>query len=189
MQAESYQEIGVWLRRKREEYKLDLSAVAQELHIRPRYLAALEEGNIAELPGEAYARGYLANYVGYLGLDRDGVVQAFDGIGHPSRKGFHLPATLGKQGRPSGTLIIASLAVTLLAFVYWVISQRQAVPQAEAWNAADARSQRPLAVMPLRCAGEQSLPFPPCYGLPEIRVIRYFLSPPPRSVLEARQDG
>ena len=37
--------------------------------IRPAYLAALEEGDLAAMPGPAYATGFLRSYADHLGLD------------------------------------------------------------------------------------------------------------------------
>jgi hypothetical protein len=46
---------------------LDEAAIATR--ISPRYLLALEQEEINELPAPIYARGFLRSYAGYLGLD------------------------------------------------------------------------------------------------------------------------
>jgi cytoskeleton protein RodZ len=50
---------------------LDLRDIERDTRIRARYLAALEEEHFDELPGEAYAAGFLRTYAAYLGLDAD----------------------------------------------------------------------------------------------------------------------
>lgn len=68
------EEIGPYLRRAREKFALSLEDVSAQLHIRPRYLTALEQGRMDELPGKVYARGYLATYAQFLGLAPEQVV-------------------------------------------------------------------------------------------------------------------
>lgn len=185
--AESYQEIGGWLRQRREEYALDIHVIARDLHIRPRYLAALEEGNMGELPGVAYARGYLATYAGYLGLERERFVEVFDEIGHPSRRGFHLPANLGKQSKPQTGVILATLGATVLTAFYWAMSQQASLPVPLERMVPAASAQKGSVMMvpsPPRCAGQQELLFPPCYGRAEITVTRYLETSPFTSVVE-----
>ena len=50
---------------------MDLHRVERDTKIRTKYLAALEEGEFADLPGDVYTRGFLRNYATYLGLDPD----------------------------------------------------------------------------------------------------------------------
>jgi cytoskeletal protein RodZ len=50
---------------------VDLFRVERDTKIRTKYLAALEDGDFTDLPGDVYARGFLRNYSTYLGLDPD----------------------------------------------------------------------------------------------------------------------
>ncbi len=59
--------LGVWLRRSRETRQLDLDDAACTPRIRRRYLQALEMGDYEALPGPIQARGFLRNYVRFLG--------------------------------------------------------------------------------------------------------------------------
>ena len=63
--------VGEKLREAREIRGVDLFRVERDTKIRSKYLAALEDGDFAELPGDVYARGFLRNYATYLGLDAD----------------------------------------------------------------------------------------------------------------------
>jgi cytoskeletal protein RodZ len=62
-------ELGETLRRARLDRGLTLDDVAQEIRIRSRYLAALEDEELQVLPGHAYARSFVRAYAGFLGLE------------------------------------------------------------------------------------------------------------------------
>ena len=62
-------EIGVTLRKARQELGVTLDDVEDETMIRKRYLSALEREDYEDLPSEVYARGFLKTYANYLGLD------------------------------------------------------------------------------------------------------------------------
>ncbi len=58
----------------REGRGIDLLRAERETKIRRTYLAALERGDYAALPGAVYVRGFLRNYAQYLGLDPEEAV-------------------------------------------------------------------------------------------------------------------
>src|SRR4029077_1494974 len=62
-------EIGSSLREARERRGLALADVERDTHIRSRYLTALEEDRFDDLPGPAYAKGFLRTYAEFLGLE------------------------------------------------------------------------------------------------------------------------
>ncbi len=59
----------------RERKGVDLYRAERDTKIRARYLAALEHGEYAELPGAVYTKGFLRNYAIYLGLDPEDVLR------------------------------------------------------------------------------------------------------------------
>jgi cytoskeletal protein RodZ len=61
--------LGSELREARVQLGLTLEQVAYETRIRTRYLEALEDERWDDLPGEAYAKGFLRTYAGFVGLD------------------------------------------------------------------------------------------------------------------------
>lgn len=65
---------GKKLRDTRQERNLSLEEAAEETHIRIHYLAALERGDLNQLPSQAHARGFLRAYASYLGLNPDAVM-------------------------------------------------------------------------------------------------------------------
>jgi cytoskeleton protein RodZ len=98
----------------------DLQDVASVLHIRYNFLVAIEDGRYEDLPGQAYAIGFVRAYADHLGLDGDEIVRRFKdenaGIKRPVRSEYPLPAP--ESGIPSGTLL--SIAVVLGMVVYGV---------------------------------------------------------------------
>ncbi|HEV7809830.1 MAG TPA: RodZ domain-containing protein [Candidatus Limnocylindrales bacterium] len=58
----------------RERKGVDLYRAERDTKIRARYLAALERGEYAELPGDVYTKGFLRNYALYLNLDPEEIV-------------------------------------------------------------------------------------------------------------------
>jgi cytoskeletal protein RodZ len=66
-------EVGERLRDAREVRGVDLHRVERDTKILAKYLAALEAGEFADLPGDVYTRGFLRNYATYLGLDADDI--------------------------------------------------------------------------------------------------------------------
>ena len=70
---------GPALRRGRQLRGLSLADVATSTKIGPRYLAALEdEAPLEDFPAPVYARLFLREYAGHLGLDDRELLKAFD---------------------------------------------------------------------------------------------------------------
>lgn len=66
--------VGELLVVAREKKGVTLERAERDTKIRARHLAALENGNAADLPAPVYAKGFLRNYALYLGLDPDEMV-------------------------------------------------------------------------------------------------------------------
>lgn len=76
-QAHEYQHLGAYMRDLRLYYQLQLNDVASRLHIRAKYIQAIEDGTPELMPGKVYARGYIANYAEFLGLDGEAVAMEY----------------------------------------------------------------------------------------------------------------
>ncbi|MCJ7548811.1 MAG: DUF4115 domain-containing protein [Anaerolineae bacterium] len=70
--------LGAWLRHARESQHIDLEDVVRSLRIRRQYLQALEIGDYEALPGSIQARGFLRNYVRFLGLPIEDALARYD---------------------------------------------------------------------------------------------------------------
>lgn len=71
------EEIGRRLREAREARGITLTTAEEETKIRRKYIEALESGREADLPGEAYLKGFLRTYGNYLGLDGPALVETY----------------------------------------------------------------------------------------------------------------
>lgn len=72
-----FREIGRALQDQRERLGLTLEEVASATHIRSRHLAALESGQMDQLPSLVHARGLLQNYANFLGVNEDQILLRF----------------------------------------------------------------------------------------------------------------
>jgi cytoskeletal protein RodZ len=75
--TEAAQSVGERLRTAREAKGFDYYRIERDTKIRAKYLAALERGDQAALPGDVYAKGFLRNYAQYLGMDGDEILEAW----------------------------------------------------------------------------------------------------------------
>jgi cytoskeleton protein RodZ len=69
--------IGQTLREARAGRGIELGEVERVTKIRIKYLRAMEEDRWEVLPGDAYARGFLATYASFLGLDSRALVDEY----------------------------------------------------------------------------------------------------------------
>ena len=98
---------GADLRAARERIGWSLPDIATALRIRLQYLEALEAGRIGDLPGNAYALGFLRTYAVALGLDPNEVARRFKAeaaaVNAKTRVGFpRAGAGAGRAGRGGG---------------------------------------------------------------------------------------
>jgi cytoskeletal protein RodZ len=77
--------VGELLREARTERGFSLADAERETKIRQKYLSALEEDDVASLPGPLYVRGFLRKYALFLGIDPDELLQLYDAQSTPSR--------------------------------------------------------------------------------------------------------
>jgi cytoskeletal protein RodZ len=121
-EKESYSEIGVLLRRAREEMRMPIDQASRLLHIRVRYLDALEEGRLEELPGLPYTKGYLQSYAAFLGLDRDEILRRFEEVEKAlADSNFYFPQVFSKEKTPNNELIWGGLAIAALCYGIWAL--------------------------------------------------------------------
>lgn len=119
--------LGESLRLARERKGVDLFRVERDIKIRARYLAALEDGEYSELPGDVYARGFLRNYASYLGMDPDEVVdewraEAGQQPGGPPTLSAPRPLVVARHGfvlQNSHFAILGVILVVILVGVYF----------------------------------------------------------------------
>jgi transcriptional regulator with XRE-family HTH domain len=117
--------VGEILQTARERKGVDLTRAERETKIRVRHLAALESGDVADLPALVYAKGFLRNYATYLGLDADEVLarwrKEIDQPGSadtPRIKPPPQPITTPSRGLKLTTGLIVALALATIVFAF-----------------------------------------------------------------------
>jgi cytoskeleton protein RodZ len=113
--------IGEILRDRREELDLDLETIGATLRIKPSYLVALEQDRSHELPGAAYAMGFIKAYSRHLGLDEEAVLDRFKGesAGFTARQDLSLPVPLGERSLPGAAMLLIALILGLCGYGTW----------------------------------------------------------------------
>lgn len=123
----------------------DLASVSRALKIRKDHLEALEEDHFEQLPGRAYAIGFVRSYADYLGIDPVQCVERFKqeiaGRGNDALPAAALPSVEEERQLPHGWLIIAAVVVLLIGYGVY----RLAV-------SADSLVNQPVAAVPQQLA-------------------------------------
>lgn len=99
--VEGVDHVGAFLREARENTGRSVADVAQILRIRRVYLEAIEDGRFDELPGAAYAVGFIRSYATFLRLDVPTIVARFkeEASGIESQQDLDFPTPVPEIGR------------------------------------------------------------------------------------------
>ena len=112
---------GEMLAIRREELGYSLAQAADALRIRYVYLQAIEDGRYHDLPGTAYAIGFVRSYAEFLGLEPEETVKRFKqeihGLERAPTLAFPVPKPEGKL--PGGALILISVLLVALGYGAW----------------------------------------------------------------------
>ena len=99
----------------------DLQRIAEVLHIRYTYLVAIEDGRYEDLPGQAYAIGFVRAYADHLGLDGAEVVRRYkeESAGVTRKALLDFPLPTADSGLPSGALILLAVVFGMGVYGLW----------------------------------------------------------------------
>lgn len=192
-QAKHYQHIGAYLRDLRKHYNLRVEDVASRLHIRSKYISALEEGRIDELPGKVYTVGYVHNYAEFLGLNGDEVLAQYEELNKlEASTTFRVVEPSNQRGAPSRKLLAVSAIMALLCVILWALFSKSPAPQRhsvvdEVPPSIDRKIDAQLIVTPHneQCINlKQADAFPPCFEIDYRPEPVAFLLHPVNSILE-----
>ena len=124
--------VGAELRAARSRLGWRLPDVAASLRIRLPYLEAIEDGRLADLPGNAYAMGFLRSYATMLGLDAAEVARRFRAEAHEvNRKpDLSFPAPVPERGVPAGAIVLLGVVIAVGAYAAWYKFSGDARPPA-----------------------------------------------------------
>ncbi|HEX7725771.1 MAG TPA: helix-turn-helix domain-containing protein [Rhizomicrobium sp.] len=123
----------------------DLASVSRALKIRKDHLEALEEDRFEQLPGRAYAIGFVRSYADYLGIDPVQSVERFKleiaGRGSDALPAATLPSMEEDRQLPHGWIIIAAVVVLLVGYGVYRLAM-----------SADSLVNQPVAMVPQQLA-------------------------------------
>ncbi len=125
---------GELLREARLSRGLTYEYISQIIKIRPEFLEALEDENLAALPGNFYAKNFLRRYADFLGLDSGRLVEEFVMRENAARGQVEVPGPAQLSANPApdtrphrranfgmaaalAVLLLASLALVARAFL------------------------------------------------------------------------
>ena len=113
--------VGADLRAARERLGWTLPSIAAHLRIRLPYLEAIEDGRISDLPGNAYAVGFVRTYAQTLGLDPDEVARRFRAEAAEVNRKTELdfPAPVPERGVPALAVIAVGVVLAIGAYIGW----------------------------------------------------------------------
>lgn len=121
--------VGALLRRTRLAKNQDLCDIASYLCIRYQFLEALEEGQYKELPGEAYANGFIRSYAAYLGLDPADIISRYkqEFLNRSERDNgiYAMSPEEAENIVPTSKILLISVVLLLIAFGVWRSSSKE----------------------------------------------------------------
>jgi cytoskeleton protein RodZ len=144
---------GAELRAARQRLGVSLHDVAVLLRIRLPYLEALENGDIAALPGNAYALAFVRTYATSLGLDAEEMVRRFksESAGFERRTKLVFPIPMPERGLPAGAVALLGIVLAVGAYAGWYRLSGEGRLPAETETAIPER---------LASLAEQAIPLP-----------------------------
>lgn len=148
--GEGNSRIGSELRAARERLGWDIDAVAVALRLKPAFIRAIENGDIRELPGTAYAVGFVRTYATALGLDPNEAIRRFraerDEVNRKTELDF--PAPVPTRGVPAGALVLVGAVIAIGGYAAWYHYSGRSVPSADTVEALPTHLE-PLAPPPV----------------------------------------
>lgn len=113
--------VGAELRAARQRLGWALPDVAAMLRIRLPFLEAIEDGRVADLPGNAYAVGFIRTYATSLGLDAAEVARRFRAEAQEVNRKTELafPAPVPDRGVPAGAVVLLGVLLMAGAYAGW----------------------------------------------------------------------
>lgn len=112
---------GESLRQERLRRQISLEQVAEATKIVSRFLRAIEDERLQELPGGVFNRNFIRNYARYLGLDEDYYVEEYIRATGDAARTSDLPVVEPGAREPivSGTTLLAVMIGGVVGLVIW----------------------------------------------------------------------
>lgn len=131
--------VGRLLKARREAMGLSAAQLAKTLRIRQVYIDALEQGRNEQLPGSAYAFGFIRSYARFVGMDGERAVQQFkdEAKNIPSQVPLVLPKALTESRTPGFAALVIGAVLLAAAYGAWTL-----------WGSRSAVAPPPTVTMP-----------------------------------------
>ena len=115
------QSVGALLRQARQGFGRDVGQIGAALRIRASHLQAIEDGRYQELPGGAYAIGFIRTYAEYLGLDGPEMVRRFkqEIEGQEFKNDLSFPMPVSERSVPGSTILLGGVILALCGYGIW----------------------------------------------------------------------
>ena len=160
--------VGADLRAARERLGWTLPDIAAHLRIRLPFLEAIEEGRTGDLPGNAYAVGFVRTYGQSLGLDPDEIARRFRAeaaeVNHKTELSF--PAPVPERGIPAMAVVLLGGLLVVGAYVGWYRMSSTGSPAGEAVRSVPERLVPLAQLAPPSPATSVLAPTPQAAGTP-----------------------
>lgn len=118
--------VGDILRRTREHYGYSTHDIENAIRIKAPQIAAIEAGDVENLPARVYAIGFVRAYAEYLRLDGEKIVQMFkeQTAGRNTNPQLDFPVAASDSKMPPPWLVLASVVMAFIVlFVLWSAPQ------------------------------------------------------------------
>lgn len=140
-------QIGERLREAREEKGLSLEDIQQKTKIQSRYLQAIEEDNLDDLPGKFYARAFIKEYALAVDLDPSEVLEGFDEEKIQSQTEDNAPyARMSRSNEPKeakGASFLSFLPTVIVVILIIVIIFVGIILYQKYWSSEDDSADNP----------------------------------------------
>lgn len=128
----NHKHVGYYLKQARESLNLTVEEVSDTIRVRRIYLEAIEEGRYDQLPGTAYAVGFVRIYANFLGLNSARVVEQFRAETGPHQNEVEFEfeqaaPPIENQAMPKNLIIVATLAIAILTLAAYLFFGRSRV--------------------------------------------------------------
>lgn len=116
-----YSGVGIELKAARERLGTSRAEFASRLRIREPYIGAIEEGRFADLPGPAYAVGFIRSYADSVGLDGEDCIDRFkeETAADADRTQLRFPAPEAESRLPGARLLAVSVLLVTGVYGGW----------------------------------------------------------------------
>ncbi len=160
----NHRHVGYYLKQARESFNLTIEEVSDTIRVRRLYLEAIEEGRYDQLPGTAYAVGFVRIYANFLGLNAARVVEQFRAETGPRQNEVEFEfeqaaPPIENRSMPKNIIIVISLGIAILVLLGYLIFGRSRV-ETSTTDASDIPS-APQQLSADNNIGDNTLPTAP----------------------------